>query len=114
MAVSVGGGGIKWGYAELREASAATTELSQARAIFQFEKDIENVLSQLNATTVRDFTDQQLWDAKTANQSIRDQRKLPIQILDQLRNTLWMIDAEIERRRREAIKHWEERQKAKQ
>jgi hypothetical protein len=115
LPIGVGGYFAHQGYEPLRESSSdLSSEFSQAYRIYQFENGIQDVFSQLNATTVRDFTDQQLWDAKTAAQSIRDQGFLPIQLRDQLLKDLWMIEAELERRRQEAIKRWEEQQKVKQ
>jgi hypothetical protein len=71
------------------------------------------VLSQLNASTVRDFTDQQLWDANTAARSIRDQGFLPPELRAQVSDVIRLIDAELERRRQEELKRWEEKQKGK-
>jgi hypothetical protein len=106
---AIGFGGVLMysGYRSLKHsASAVSADFQESLAIFQFEQHIVQLSSEVNPNSVRDYTPEQLSEAKLAANSILQTGYLPSQIADQLRYIIAVIDAEFKRREKEAKKEW--------
>jgi RHS repeat-associated protein len=112
-ALIVGGGGLAGaGFHSLRKnSSSVAAEFSAELEIFKFEQQILKLASEINPTSVRDFTPEELSEAKLAANSLLATGFLPNQIAEQVRNAIAIINAEFNRREEEARKKDEEERK---
>jgi RHS repeat-associated protein len=114
FAITIGGGLTYAGYRSLKRTSSdVAAEFSAEFEIFKFEQQILKLASEINPTSVRDFTPEELSEAKLAANSLLATGFLPAQLSEQLRNALAIIDAEFKRREEEAKKKDEEERRKK-
>jgi RHS repeat-associated protein len=95
-------------------ANGVSADFTQSLGIFLFEQQIIKLSSEVNSSSVRDFTPEELSEAKLAANSILQTGFLPSEIAQQVANIIDAINAEFDRRQEEARKKDEEERKKRE
>jgi hypothetical protein len=90
-----------------------SADFADSLATFKFEQQLGRVLSEINTTSVRAFTPEELSEAKVAAESILRTGFLPFSFNQQVRDSLRVIEQEFDRREQEAKKKDDEERRRK-